>query len=115
MTALSARDRERLIACVLLWARPGTAAEREAAAAGAQRILQTRGLTWEDVISTPPKDEPLIATWRATCAALANRPGDLRPWERRFITDLPRFQRISPKQRSALNEIAVRVLGEYVA
>jgi hypothetical protein len=50
-------------------------------------------------------------TWRVTCAQLANRPGDMRPWERKFITDLPSFPRISIKQRYVLKEIADRVLG----
>jgi hypothetical protein len=36
----------------------------------------------------------------------------LRPWERNFVADLQKFQRISTKQRYILNEIARRVLGE---
>jgi hypothetical protein len=114
MTApvLPPRDRERLIGCLELWRRPGTPAERDAAAAAAIRILDRRGLTWAAVIAEPPpvKHKPLYSTWRTVCAELAKRPGDLRPWERRFVADLPNFPRISTKQRYVLAEIAQRVL-----
>lgn len=87
--------------------------EVTAAAAAVQRILAKCGMTWEQVlaIKTAEHREPLIGTWRKTCAALQKRPGDLRPWERGFVADLPRFQRLSTKQRYILAEIADRVLG----
>jgi len=54
----------------------------------------------------------LHSTWRTTCAELIKRAGDLRPWERKFVADLPGFPRISTKQRYVLKEIADRVLGD---
>lgn len=109
---LSKHDRDRLIACLMLWQRPGTPAERDAAAAAALRILDSRGLSWEAVIAPATRREPLFSTWRATCAELAKRPDDLRRWERKFVEDLPGFARISTKQRWVLGEIASRVLGQ---
>lgn len=88
--------------------------ERLAAVHHATRLLQRHGLRWSEVLSLPqpPKREPLFSTWRQTCAELAQRPGDLRPWERKFVADLPGFPRISTKQRYCLATIAERVLGD---
>lgn len=110
-TILPKRDRERLIGCLELWARPGTASERDAAAAAALRILEARGLTWHQVIAPAPHREPLFGTWRSTCRQLAARPYDLRSWERKFVEELPAFPRLSSKQRYVLKQIADRVLG----
>jgi hypothetical protein len=68
------------------------------------------GLSWDQLLAPPVvKREPL--PWRQTCAVLAKHPGDLRPWERKFVADLPAFPRLSTKQRYVLNEIADRVLN----
>lgn len=87
------------------------AGERDAAALAASRILKGAGPSWGDLLSRPATEprEPLLG-WRATCAELQKRPGSLRGWERKFVTDLPRFPRISAKQRYILAEIAERVL-----
>jgi hypothetical protein len=82
-----------------------------AAASAAHRILVKSGLSWDEVLRQPERREPLIGTWRTTCAELQKRHGDLRVWERRFVADLPSFPRISSKQRYILAEIADRVLG----
>jgi hypothetical protein len=88
------------------------AGERDAAALAAHRLVVQTGLTWQQVVMLPAvKREPLFSTWRATCAELAKRPGDLRPWERKFLADLPGFRGISTRQRYVLKEIADRVLG----
>jgi hypothetical protein len=111
VTALPAASRAKLAKVLALLGsdRPG---ERDAAALAAHRLVTQAGLTWQHVIlSQPVKREPLFSTWRATCAELAKRPGDLRPWERSFVADLPAFPRISTKQRYVLGEIADRVLG----
>ena len=91
--------------------------ERDAAIRAATKILERHGLRWSEVLNLqqPPKREPLHATWRATCHRLQERHGALRPWERKFVGDLPHFARISTKQRYVLKEIADRVLGEHVA
>jgi hypothetical protein len=88
--------------------------ERDAAALAAHRILVKAGMTWSEILAVRPIEhrEPLMRRWRTTCAELQKRQGDLRPWERGFVADLPRFQRLSTKQRYCLSEIAQRVLGE---
>jgi hypothetical protein len=94
------------------------AGERDAAIAAGTRLLSRHNMRWCDVLITPPptpKREPLHATWRTTCHRLQERHGSLRPWERKFVGDLPHFSRISTKQRYVLKEIADRVLGEHVA
>jgi hypothetical protein len=90
------------------------AGERDNAAVMAHRLIQTKGMTWSEVIDPPPSEyqEPLIGKWRQVCAELQNRPGNLRAWEKKFVTDLPRFPRISSKQRYILAEIADRVLWQ---
>ena len=112
MSGLTAVQRERMIGCLRLWQHPETTLpERDAAMAGALRILKARNLDWDELIAPPPHREPLMETWRTTCAELASQPDDLRPWERHFVANLPKFQRISAKQRYILKEIADRVLG----
>jgi hypothetical protein len=87
--------------------------ERDSAVRAATRLLERHGLKWCEILSLPPpvKREPLYSTWRLTCQQLMQHEGDLRPWEKKFINDLPGFPRISTKQRYILSEIADRVLG----
>ena len=109
MSALPAAQRAKLVKVLALLDSPREG-ERDAAALAAARLVQAAGLSWAQILAAPPvKREPLFSTWRATCAELARRPGDLRPWERKFIADLPAFPRISTKQRYILGEIADRV------
>jgi hypothetical protein len=111
MTSLPTRERNRLAKMLALLG-SDKAGEREAAAMAAHRLLQQHQITWSDLLARPPvKREPFIGTWRTTCAELAARRGDLRPWERKFVEDLPEFPRLSSKQRYVLKSIADRVLG----
>jgi len=111
MTALPAASRSKL-AKLLGMLGSDHGGERDAAALAAVRLVKAAGLTWAQILATAPvKREPLFSTWRATCAELAKRPGDLRAWERKFIADLPAFPRISSKQRYILAEISDRVLA----
>jgi len=92
------------------------AGERDAAGLAAHQLIQKRGLTWRDaLVREAPKREPLYSTWRTACADLLQRSGDLRPWERKFVADLPAFKRISTKQRYVLFEIVDRVLKREAA
>jgi hypothetical protein len=79
--------------------------------AGVVRILKARNIDWDELIAPPPHREPLMGTWRTTCAELASQPDNLRPWERHFVADLPKFRRLSAKQRYILNTVAERVFG----
>ena len=92
-------------------------AERLAALVAAERLLGRLGLTLGDLatLPAPEKRVPELGIWRATCRALLERPGTLRPWERSFLADLPGFPRLSTKQRYVLTEIADRVLGGDLA
>jgi hypothetical protein len=93
--------------------------EGERAAAGllASRLLRDRGLAWADVVmpATPllrPAHEH-TQPWREVVKDLLARPGSLRAWERtEFLPNLLGFQRLSPKQKSCLDQIASRVLGK---
>jgi len=109
VTNLASADRAKLakLLCLLGSSHQG---ERDAAGLAAHKLVQKHGLTWTELLAKPtPKREPQFGTWRATCGELEKRR-ELRPWERKFVTDLPGFQRISTKQRYVLNEIARRVL-----
>jgi hypothetical protein len=110
MSALPAADRSRLVKVLALLDSPREG-ERDAAALAAARLLKAAGVSWAQILAPAPvKREPLFSTWRTTCAELAQRPGDLRAWERKFVADLPGFPRISTRQRYVLKEIADRVL-----
>ena len=88
------------------------AGERDAAGLAAHRLVQRHKLSWKDLLTKPAEHrEPLQSTWRATCADLMERAAELRPWEKKFVADLPKFQRLSTKQRYVLAEIADRILG----
>jgi len=111
VTTLTTAARARLVKSLALLSSP-VDGEKLAAASAACRILAAAGLTWAELVRPAEvRREPLYRTWRATCGELAKRPGDLLPWERKFVADLPNFPRISTKQRYVLNEIAQRVLG----
>ncbi len=87
--------------------------ERAAAALKADHFVKQAGLTWEAIVSPnrapKPHRPPEFGTWRKTCRECLARDKDLRQWERGFLRDLPKFQRISTKQRYCLNEIAIRL------
>lgn len=112
MNALSQAERDRLARVLALLGsdHPG---ERDSAGMAAYRLVHRAGLSWNQVLNPPPPDHPLpeLGTWRRTCATLAARSGDLRAWERGFVADLPKFRRLSTKQRYVLDEISKRVLG----
>jgi hypothetical protein len=115
MSSLPTRERNRLAKLLALLG-SDKAGERDAAGLAAHRLLQQHGIAWSDLlVPAPAKRELLHSTWRRVCAELAARPDGLRPWERLFVTDLPKFPRLSSKQRYVLYEIAARVLGRPVA
>ncbi len=113
VTALSSADRTKLAKLLGLLA-SNHAGERDAAALAACRFVQSRKLTWSDVVKPTAieKKLPELGTWRQTVAQCLQRPGALRQWELGFLRDLPGFRRLSTKQRYVLKEIADRVLGE---
>jgi hypothetical protein len=60
--------------------------ERGNAAVASHKLIQTKGVTWSEVIDPPPPEhhEPLMGTWRTTCAELLRHQGSLRPWATGF-------------------------------
>lgn len=115
MSALVEADRTRLAQMLGLLG-SDHAGERDAAGLAAHRMIQQHGLTWFDVLtpSLPPPDrdpadDPLHGDWRAMAAACARFPHLLNRWETDFLVRLPRFPRLSTKQRSALLKIIVRL------
>ena len=111
MTALTSKDRSRLVKTLALTDSP-VDGEKLAALEAANRILAKAGLTW-DALLKPGQvvREPQFSIWRQTCRELMEHSGSLRPWELGFVKGLPTFPRLSTKQRYVLNEIATRVLG----
>jgi hypothetical protein len=109
--ALSQSERTRLAQLLRLLG-SDFSGERDAAGLMAHKMIQAKGLDWLEVIDPAPatKAPSEIVTWRQTCVELQKRSGDLRAWERGFVANLPRFQRLSTKQRYILAEIATRVL-----
>jgi hypothetical protein len=90
--------------------------ERDNAARAAHKLVTDARLTWIDVVQPAPTEhrppQPSAPPWRQTVRNLLARPGSLRAWERNeFLPSLLGFQKLSPKQRSCLDQIASRVLG----
>ena len=113
MTTLPASDRERL-AKLLGMLGSDHAGERDNAARAAHQLVQQRGITWREVVTHPPLSDTDQSTdpihdWRRTAAACSRYPHLLNRWEAEFVAGLPRFSRLSGKQRSALVKIVVRL------
>jgi hypothetical protein len=108
MSRLEATDRTRL-AKLLGMLGSAYAGERDAAGLAAHRLVQERDLTWSDILC-PSAIEQQPATWRDIVQACLPHPHNLSPWEQHFLRGLPRFPRLSPKQKACLVRIADRVL-----
>ena len=77
---------------------------------------QQHGITWFDVVVTyppantdDPDTDPIGVHWRRTAAACRRYPHLLNRWEADFLAGLPRFPRLSRKQRAILLKIVVRL------
>jgi hypothetical protein len=115
MTTLAASDLARL---TRLLGMLGSSHVGEVANAGrlADKMVRAAGLTWPDIITPtlapPPPDQdadPIGADWRRTAASCRRYPHLLNGWEAAFLSGLPRFPRLSCKQRAILLKIAVRL------
>lgn len=112
MSQLSAADQSKLAKLLAMLGSEHTG-ERDAAALAAHRLIARKGLTWGEVLASgsAEKQIPELGIWRETCRTLLQHRTELRAWEISFLTDLPKFQRLSTKQRYVLKEIRDRVLG----
>jgi hypothetical protein len=113
MSALTAGDREKLIAILSLLASPFDG-ERQAAALAACRFLHHHDIGWSDVIGLPAQYSAAShnhsISWRQQAAECLMRTGSLRVWEIGFLRNIRASDRLSPKQRAVLQSIADRVL-----
>lgn len=96
----------------------GSNFDGEVANAGrlADKLVRAAGLQWADVIApalpSPDNDataDPLRGDWRAMTAACMRFPHLVDKWEWQFLGGLPRFPRLSAKQRAILIRIVVRL------
>ena len=113
MNTLAASDRVHL-AKLLGMLGSDHAGERDNAARAAHRLVQQHGITWYDVVTHPPSDtdpdtDLIRGDWRRTVTACSRYPHLLNRWEAGFLSGLPRFPRLSCKQRAILLKIAVRL------
>jgi hypothetical protein len=88
------------------------AVERDAVSLTAYRLICKRCLTWADVLASSEiaANRNAMQPWRETAADCLRQPGSLRSWEHDFLRSLSGFERISPKQKSVLDQIAGRIL-----
>ena len=103
-TILDPRDADRLAKLCGLFSSDYDG-ERASAAAAADRLLRSRGLTWAQVISIPTSPdivEDMIAT-------ALSRPDLLDAWEEGFIRGIQGRQYLTRKQTEKLRAIAERV------
>jgi hypothetical protein len=92
--------------------------ESLAAARAADRFVRSLGLTWGDVLDPPGEhaaNRNHVTPWRQQAGACLAQPGSLRPWEIGFLRNILASTKLSPKQRSVLDQIAGRVLRRAAA
>lgn len=111
MAGLTLTERSRLLGCLNLLSRAGTPGERDAAIAAANRMLESRGLTWGDLIPislAPPQHE---FDWYRDLHRCLDEFAQLTPWEQQFIQGIMYRSSLSEKQRAALARIILRLTG----
>jgi hypothetical protein len=111
--ALSPPDRERL-AKLLGMLGSKHQGERDAAGLAADRLVRAAGLSWSHVVCIPQSEpvhehhaDPL--NWRMTAARCRQFETLINRWEDEFLAGLPRFPRLSAKQRNTLLAIVSRL------
>ncbi len=115
--ALSAPEGAKLVNILELGRRTPYEGERGAAALAADRMLQSRGLTWDDVIAEPEtvrRRTVLPAGWRADLAFASHHASFCRPWEQNFLRSIASKSTLSTKQRVTLTEIADALRGRVL-
>ena len=90
------------------------AGERAAAAAKADQLVRSLGLTWFDVL-VPKQNELAGAAIALKLALLRDNLELLTDWERRFVFSLSKFRRLSDKQRKVLDQLVAKVSEERCA
>jgi len=119
-----ASDTRRRLVNVLGMLGSSHAGERDAAGLAAHRIVRGAGLTWDALVTVPrverqseppppPRDPPAM-DWRELARRCAANPSWLTEWERVFLAGLPRWPRLSAKQRAVLSGIALQLRARGV-
>ena len=114
-TILSNPERERL-AKLLGMLGSDHQGERDAAGLAADRLVRAAGLTWSHVVCIPQDEpvhdhhaDPLGRDWRWTAQRCRQFSHLVNAWENEFLAGLPRFPRLSTKQRNTLIAICNRL------
>jgi hypothetical protein len=88
------------------------AGERANAAAAADKLVRSAGLTWSEVIALPASPTGNAADWRRMLRFCADRIGWLNEREADFIVNIAAMRReLSPKQAQWLRAIFARLGG----
>jgi hypothetical protein len=91
------------------------AGERASAAAKADALVRSAGLTWRDVVMPSPPIAPRLegqSSWRMLAAECYEQQAILAPKEREFVGALLTWRaEPSPKQLAWLTKIHVRLHG----
>jgi hypothetical protein len=112
---LSTAERTKLARVLALLDSP-VPGEIIAAAAAANRLISSAGVSWEALLvpqlSSPDLDEDPPRTdggWRAQAADCRRYRDLLNDWENQFLDGLASFPRPSPKQQRRLAEIVTKL------
>jgi hypothetical protein len=87
--------------------------ERAAAAAKADELVRSLGLTWREVIAVPaPSIAPQTSDWKMMAGYCHGRPWLMREKEREFVRSILNWRReLTEKQKDWLCAIYSRVHG----
>lgn len=102
---LAPADRQRLARVLALLDSP-VEGERHAALAAAARVLASKGIAWRELLDVD--DVPDLDEARGLLRRLLQRLDALDAWQRRFVLDVSRVARLSPRQRAKVQELAQR-------
>ena len=85
--------------------------ERASAAAKADEILRSLGLTWRDIVLNKPA--PAGRSIEAQIAEILAYISALNAWEKKFIRSLDGKVYLTPKQRAKVDQVYRKVRAYY--
>jgi hypothetical protein len=84
------------------------------AAKAAHRLVQARGLAWDEILAQEPpaRETSQLTGWRLTVDRCLRSAAVINDWEFKFLSSLSGsiFPHPTPKQQVILDRITVRVL-----
>jgi hypothetical protein len=87
--------------------------ERASAAAKADEILRSLGLTWRDIVLNKPAPAPAGRSIEAQIAEILAHISALNAWEKKFIHSVDRKVFLTPKQRAKVDQLYRKVRAYY--